>query len=177
MAVSVQRLLPSARQVITVLDAGDPAPDFDLPRPTTTGSETYRLSAAAQEGPVVLAFYPVSDVEGAGELLQALAAVDWRSFTDSLAILAVGVGSRTDHDKLADEVAVPFPLLLDQSAFFADQYGVVERAEGGTMGVRPALFVVGQDCFVQYGWAAGAAEANEPATLPLDEIQSVVASN
>lgn len=164
-----------------MLDAGDPAPDFDLPRPTTEGSETYRLSAAAQEGPVVLVFYPVADTAGAASLLRELAAVDWSNVTDGLAILGVGVGDQTDHDRLAGEVDLPFPLLLDQRGFFADMYGVLEPVGEDAVRVRPALFVVGEDCFVRYAWAAGDTEGDgtdpdDPVKLPLDEVQSAIAS-
>lgn len=160
-----------------MLDAGDPAPDFDLPRPTTEGSETYRLSAAAQAGPVVLAFYPVADTASAAELLRELATVDWESVTDALAILGVGVGDRDSHDRLADEVAVPFPLLLDQDGFFADRYGVLDSVDERTVRVRPALFVVGEDCFVRYSWVAADSDADADGSLPLDELQAALASN
>lgn len=160
-----------------MLDAGDPAPDFDLPRPTTTGSETYRLSAAARAGPVVLVFYPVADTAGAAEMLRELAAVDWASVTDSLAILGVGVGDRDSHDRLADAVEVPFPLLLDQDGFFADQYGVLDLVDEQTARIQPALFVVGEDCFVRYAWATGDPDGEQDAALPLDEVQTAVASD
>lgn len=169
-------MLPVAKLPV-MLDAGDPAPDFDLPRPTTTGSETYRLSAAAQAGPVVLAFYPVADTAGAVEILRELTAVDWASVADSVAVLGVGVGDRESHDRLADEVDVPFPLLLDQDGFFADMYGILEPVDERTVQVRPALFVVGKDCFVRYSWSAADSDADGDGSLPLDEVRSAVASD
>lgn len=160
-----------------MLDAGDPAPDFDLSRPTTTGSETYRLSAAAREGPVVLAFYPVGDTASAAVLLRELAAVDWASVADGLAVLGVGVGDRGSHDRLADEVDVPFPLLLDQDGFFADMYGVLDPVDERTVEVRPAVFVVGEDCFVRDAWSAGDPTEERDEWPPLDALLSAVASN
>lgn len=159
-----------------MLDAGDPAPDFDLPRPTTVGSETYRLSAAAQAGPVVLAFYPVADTAGATAILRELAGVDWASVTDGLAILGIGVGDRSSHERLAADVDVPFPLLLDQDGFFADQYGVLDPVDEQTVRVRPALLVVGEDCFVRYAWSAGDSVTNANESLPLDAVRTAVAS-
>ncbi|SFS00777.1 Peroxiredoxin [Halomicrobium zhouii] len=159
-----------------MLDAGDPALDFDLPRPTAGGSETYRLSAAAREGPVVLAFYPVTDTAESAKLLREIASVDWGAVTDRLSVLAVGVGDRASHDRLAEQVDVPFPLLLDQDGFFAERYGILEPLDERTIRVRPALFVVGEDCFVRYAWAAGDSAQNPGEDLPLDEIRSAVAS-
>jgi|GEM_PF-743358 len=159
-----------------MLDAGDPALDFDLPRPTTGGSETYRLSAAAREGPVVLAFYPVTDTAESAELLRELASVDWEAVTDSLSVLAVGVGPRASHDRLAEQVDVPFSLLLDQDGFFAERYGILEPLDERAVRVRPALFVVGEDCFVRYAWAANDSARDPEDGLPLDEIRSAVAS-
>lgn len=159
-----------------MLDAGDPAPDFDLPRPTTDGSETYRLSAAAREGPVVLAFYPVAYTTGAAELLRELTAVDWASVTDSAAVLGVGVGDQASHERLAGEVDVPFPLLLDGDGFFADRYGILEPVGDGAVRVPRALFVVGEDCFVRYAWSEADPAVDHDESLPLEEIQSAVTS-
>ena len=155
-----------------MLDAGDPAPDFDLPRPTAEGSETYRLSAAAREGPVVLAFYPVADTDRTSELLGDLAGVDWAAHADRLAVLGVGVGELASHDRLADDVDVPFPLLLDRDGYFANQYGVLELLGNDAVRVRPALFVVDGSCFVRYA-RVGTDEDSSP---PLDGVQSALAS-
>lgn len=161
-----------------MLDAGDPALDFDLPRPTADGSETYRLSAAAREGPVVLAFYPVAETAGAASFLRELAAADWDAVADGFSVLAVGVGDRGSHDRLAEQVDVPFPLLLDQDGFFAGRYGILDPLDDRTVRVRPSVFVVDENCFVEYAWAAGDADqASDPAaSLPLDEVRSALAS-
>lgn len=153
-----------------MLDAGDPAPDFDLPRPTAEGSETFRLSAALRDGPVVLAFYPAADTDGAAGLLSELAAIDWASVTDSIAILGVGVGGLDDYERLDDAVDVPFPLLLDPDGYFADKYGVLEPVDEETVRVRPSVFVVDQNCFVEDGWSTGPGE--DP--LSLDTVRQTV---
>ena len=160
-----------------MLDAGDPAPDFDLPRPTAEGAETYRLSAAAGEGPVVLAFYSLTDPERAARLLRELAAVDWASVTERLAVLAVGVGTPAAHEQVAARVDVPFPLLLDRQGFFADRYGLLEPVDEETVRVRPGLFVVGEDCFVRYSWAQADPATDAERSLPLDAVRAAIASN
>lgn len=157
-----------------MLDSGDPAPDFDLPRPTADGDEPYRLSAAAREGPVVVAFYPVADVDGAAALLGDLAAVDWAGVTDRVAVLGVGVGGGPDHERLGDAVEVPFPLLLDREGFFAERYGVLESVSGSEdgSGVRSSVFVVDERCFVRGVWTADETDWS----LPTDDVASAVAS-
>ena len=155
-----------------MIDAGDPALDFDLPRPTADGEETYRLSGAARVGPVVVAFYPVADADGSVALLRELADADWSSAADRFAVLGVGVGEPADHERLAAAVDVPFPLLLDRDGYFADGYGVLEPVGDDAVRVRRAVFVVDGDCFVRGAWAEGDGEDG----IPLDEITSTVAS-
>lgn len=155
-----------------MLTPGDPAIDFDLPRPTADGEPTYRLSAAAREGPVVLAFYPVTDAPGATDLLDELAGVDWRGATDGVAVLGVGVGPATAHERVTEAAAVPFPLLLDRDGYFADRYGVLEPVGDDEVRVRRSLFVVDESCFVRGAWTAPDGDGS----LPLDEVLSTVAS-
>lgn len=155
-----------------MLTAGDPAIDFDLPRPTADGPETYRLSAAAREGPVVLAFYPVTDVAGASELLDGLAGVDWRAVTDGVAVLAVGVGPSAAHERVTAAVDVPFPLLLDRDGYFAEGYGVLEPAGADAARVRRSLFVVDESCVVRGAWTVPDGDGS----VPLEEVRSAVAA-
>jgi peroxiredoxin len=159
-----------------MLEAGDPALDFDLPRPTTDGSETYRPSAAAQAGPVVLAFYPVADTAGSAALLRELAAVDWTDVADSIAIRGVGVGNGESHERLAAEIDVPFPLLLDRDGYFAERYGTLTPVDDRTVQVRAAVFVVDENCFVQYAWTASESDGDPADSLPIDEVRSAVGS-
>lgn len=155
-----------------MLGQGDPAPDFDLPRPTADGSETYRLSAAAREGPVVVAFYPLADADGAAGLVSALADVDWTSVADRVAVLGVGVGDLGAHDRLADDVDAPFPLLVDRDGYFAEHYGVLEPVGEDAVRARRALFVVDRDCAVRYAWCEGGVDESPP----LDAVTAAVAS-
>ncbi len=155
-----------------MLSPGDPAPDFDLPRPTADGSETYRLSAAAREGPVVVAFYPVADVEGASELLDRLAGVDWTAVVDRLAVLGVSVGEPAAHERVTAAVDVPFPLLLDRDGYFAEGFGVLEPAGDDAVRVRPSVFVVDRRCFVREAWTLD----DRDGSLPLEAVRSAVAA-
>ena len=152
-----------------MLDAGDPAPDFDLPRPLAEGDQTYRLSAAAHEAPVVVAFFGAD--ESGTALLRDLATVDWSQSIDRLSVLGVGVTDLGAVEALATDLDLPFPLLADTNDFFAERYdALAERPDGWRP--RRALFVVDQSCRFQFAWRADDSDA-EP---PLDDVLATLAT-
>lgn len=146
-----------------MLDAGDPAPDFDLPRPLTDGDQTYRLSAAAHEAPVVVAFFGLDDRTAGTELLDALAGVDWARVTDRLSVFGIGVGPLDAVEALATDLDLPFPLLADPNGFFAERYGVLAETPDGWRADR-ALFVVDQRCRIRFAWS------DSDDSIPLDDL-------
>lgn len=160
-----------------MLDDGDPAPDFDLPRPSTDGAATYRLSAAAREGPVVVAFFPASeqssgtDRRPASALLGDLASVDWGSVTDRLSIYGIGVGTPAAVAGLADELDLPFPLLADAGGYFASEYGVLTE-RGQEAHVRRGLVLVDRNCRIRFVWRA----EDPDETPPIDDLTSSLAT-
>jgi len=156
-----------------MLDAGDPAPDFDLPRPLADGDQTYRLSAAAHEAPVVVAFFDLDDRAAGTALLDALAGVDWARVTDRLSVFGIGVGPLEVVESLAAERDLPFPLLADPDGFFADRYGVLAETSDGWRAAR-ALFVVDQRCRIRFAWSdADAGRDEEP---PIEDLTGALGS-
>ena len=152
-----------------MLGDGDPAPDFDLPRPLADGDQTYRLSAAAHEAPVVVAFFP-GDESGTA-LLRDLWAVDWSRSIDRLSVLGVGVADLDTVESLATDLDLPFALLADPNAFFAERYdALVERPDGWRP--RRALFVVDQSCRFRFAWRADDPSADPP----IDDVLAALAS-
>ncbi|WP_315908446.1 redoxin domain-containing protein [Halapricum hydrolyticum] len=144
-----------------MLEAGDPAPDFYLSAANAPGAE-YMLSAAADAGPVVLAFVP-DDESAARPLLEALAGVDWAQVVDRLSVFGIG----TDPDALARLAeGLPFPVLHDRGGYVTDLYGV-GRTTGG---LRRALVVADPRCVIRFAWEVS--DANDQ--VPLDELQSAV---
>ena len=146
-----------------MLGDGDPAPDFDLPRPLAEGDQTYRLSAAAHEAPVVVAFFAAD--ESGTALLRELAAVDWSQSIDRLSVLGVGVADLDTVERLVTDLDLPFPLLADPNAFFAERYDALAETPTGWR-PRRALFVVDQSCRFQFAWRADDPDA-EP---PIDDV-------
>lgn len=153
-----------------MLDDGDPAPDFDLPRPSADGDQTYRLSAAARQAPAVVAFVPPD--EHGTDLLQSLAGVDWTAAVDRLSVFGVVVDSLDAVEALATDLALPFPLLADPNAFFAERYDALVEAAGGAR-PRRALFAVDQRCRLRFAWRADDQRSEPPLDDLLDALRSL----
>ncbi|MDS0258388.1 redoxin domain-containing protein [Haloarcula sp. S1CR25-12] len=144
-----------------MLDAGDPAPDFDLDGTDGQTVGAYRLSAAAQRAPVLVAFYTADFEPRCRAYLEALRDTDWAALTDAIAVLGVAPGSIDDHRAFAADLELPFPLLADHPGVDA-QFGV-QRSDGST---RRAAFLVDGRCRVQFAWA-------DPETAETPDIEPV----
>jgi len=144
-----------------MLNPGDPAPDFDLQGTTDGGVGPYRLSAATNRAPAVVAFLPGDDPDSRN-LLTELAETDWAGVSDAVAVFGVVQAHIDDCRSLAASLSLPYPLLSD-TAGVADQFGV--RKQDGN--VRRAVFVVDQRCRVQ---AATAFDDSGGTALELDAI-------
>ncbi|MFC6973930.1 redoxin domain-containing protein [Halomicroarcula sp. GCM10025709] len=151
-----------------MLDAGDPAPDFDLQGTANGGSGAYRLSAAAGQAPVVVAFYTEDFAPRCRRYLAALRDTEWRELTDGIAVFGVAPGDMADHRSFAAELGLPFPLLIDHAGVDA-QFGV-QRPDGTT---RRAAFLVDSRCRVRFAWADdGSGEVPDIAPL-LDAVAAL----
>ncbi|KAA9397279.1 topoisomerase [Haloarcula sp. CBA1130] len=130
-----------------MLSPGDPAPDFDLQGTTDGGVGAYRLSAATNRAPAVVAFLPGEDPDSR-TLLTELAQTDWASVSDAVAVFGVLPAGIDDCRSLAAALSLPYPLLADTHGV-ATQFGV--RKQGRT--VQRAAFVVDQRCRVRVATA------------------------
>lgn len=131
-----------------MLDAGDPAPDFDLDGTDGQLIGAYRLSAAAQRAPVLVAFYTADFEPRCRAYLEAIRDTNWADLTDAIAVFGVAPGEMDDHRQFAADLDLPFPLLVDHSGVDG-QFGV-QRPDGST---RRAAFLVDSRCRVRYAWA------------------------
>lgn len=148
-----------------MLDTGDPAPDFSLSR-VDDHYATYMLSAAAKEGPVVLAFFP-ADVSDARGLLSTLSGIDWGSLIDSVAVFAVGTDEGVGQQLVAD-LSPPFPVLQDRDGYVTDLYGVAPRTDGP--GPRRTLVLADQSCTIEWRWEA----ADPSESVPVEALERAV---
>ncbi|WP_336339000.1 redoxin domain-containing protein [Haloarcula brevis] len=138
-----------------MLDTGDPAPDFDLPGTAADGVGTYRLSAATNRAPAVVAFVPGGDPASRG-FLEALAEADWATVADAVAVFGVLPANVDDCRSLAAALSLPYPLLADTHGV-ATQFGV-GKPDGS---VQRAAFVVDRRCRVHAATTVGDSDESE----------------
>jgi peroxiredoxin Q/BCP len=123
------------------VDAGDAAPDFELPG---TGGKTYRLSDYRGRK-LILAFYPgdfttvctkqFCSYRDEGERLDGLGAE----------VLGISPQSVESHERFVKEMSLNVPLLADEDKEVARAYGVL----AGPM-VRRAIFVIDEEGIVRH---------------------------
>jgi peroxiredoxin Q/BCP len=139
-----------------MLSPGDPAPDFDLQGTADGGAGAYRLSAATNRAPAVVAFAP-GDASDSRPLLTELAQTDWASVPDAVAVFGVLPAGIDDCQSLASALSLPYPLLADTHGVAA-QFGV--REQDGS--VQRAAFVVDQRCRVRVATAFDDTDGTAP---------------
>jgi peroxiredoxin Q/BCP len=127
-----------------VVEAGEPAPDFEL---KSDSGETVSLSSLKGK-PVVLYFYPRDDTPGC--TAQACAIRDaWGEFqAKGAVVLGVSPDDEASHVKFKEKYDLPFPLLADPDHKVAEAYGAWgERKNYGKtyMGIKRSTFVIGPD--------------------------------
>ena len=136
---------------MTTVQAGDPAPDFTLPR---SGGGTVSLHDLRGKE-VVLYFYPKDDTSGCTK--EACSFRDMHSDLTKADVVVLGVSpdSVQSHDRFAQKYNLPFALLADTDHQVAEAYGVwVEKSMYGKkyMGIQRATFLVGEDGRIKHIW-------------------------
>lgn len=149
-----------------MIEPGDSAPNFSL-SPADEPYASFMLSAAAGKGPVVLAFVP-SEESLARPFLESIAAVEWSSVIDTVAIFAIGPDTDSIRELAADG-DLPFPILSDGDGYVFESYEIPTR-EGGEP--RRSVVLTNPLSTVEFTWSADD-EDDEP---PLDGLQSAVAA-
>jgi peroxiredoxin Q/BCP len=123
------------------VDAGDTAPDFELPG---TGGKTYKLSDYRGRK-LVLAFYP-----GDFTAVCTKQFCSYRDNSDRLDrlgadVLGISPQSVESHERFTEEKRLNVPLLADEDKSVAKAYGVL----AGPM-VRRAIFVIDEEGIVRH---------------------------
>jgi peroxiredoxin Q/BCP len=135
-----------------MVDVGDTAPDFSLP---STDGSVISLAQFRGKQPVILYWYPKDDTPGC--------TTEACSFRDNLAVLqgkgGAVLGASPDsvksHVKFTSKFSLNFPLLADEGAAVAQQYGVwVEKSMYGRtfMGIERTTFLIDTDGKVAAVW-------------------------
>ena len=134
-----------------MIDVGQAAPDFTLPR---DGGETLTLSAL-QPKTVVLFFYPKDDTSGCTK--EAI------GFTENLAafeaagatVIGISKDSVKKHDKFIAKHELGVPLVSDEESDVCEQYGTwVEKSMYGKkyMGIERSTFVIDGKGKISHVW-------------------------
>jgi peroxiredoxin Q/BCP len=133
------------------LEAGETAPDFDLP---TDGGG--RISLAGLKGrKVVLYFYPKDDTSGC--TAEAIAFNGLRREFEAAGVHLLGVSpdSVKSHDKFKKKHDLDFALAADEGKSTLEAYGVwQEKSMYGKkyMGVERTTFLIGADGRIARVW-------------------------
>lgn len=126
------------------LNAGDKAPDFDLPR-----DGGGRVSPADFAGkPLVLFFYPKDDTTACTAESISFTALAADFAKAGAAILGISPDTVKSHDKFVRKHALSVPLASDEEKTMAMAYGVWRQKSmyGRTyMGVVRSTFLIGAD--------------------------------
>jgi peroxiredoxin Q/BCP len=134
-----------------ILDAGDPAPDFDLP---ADGGAKASLSALKGKK-VVLYFYPKDDTSGCTAEAIAFNGLRAKFTAAGAALLGVSPDSASSHDKFKRKHGLKFPLAADENKTILEAYGVwQEKSMYGRkyMGVERTTFLIGADGKIAKVW-------------------------
>ena len=145
-------------------EKGDLAPDFTL---TDQDGREHTLSTYKGET-VVLYFYPRDDTPGCTK--QAC------GFRDNYATLlntgaqlfGISTDSEKSHIKFREKYSLPFPLLVDNDAKIAEEYGAWgEKVLYGrkSIGMTRCTFIIGSDGKFQKIWKRAQAAKNPEAVL------------
>ena len=145
-------------------DAGDPAPDFTLPR---DGGGEVSLSALAPHR-VVLYFYPKDDTTGC-----TLEAQDFTTLAPAFeaagtTVIGVSKDSVASHDRFASKHGLSLILASDADGPVCEAYGVwgEKQMYGKTyMGIERATFLIGGDGRIVRVWRKVSAKGHAQEVL------------
>ncbi len=134
-----------------MIDIGDNAPDFTLPR---DGGEDVTLSKELS-GAVVLYFYPRDDTSGCTR-----EAVDFTGLASEFAaaetkVFGISKDTVAKHDKFRDKHELGIPLLSDADSDVCERYGTwVEKSMYGKkfMGIERTTFLIDKTGTVRSVW-------------------------
>jgi peroxiredoxin Q/BCP len=134
---------------MSMIEQGQPAPDFELP---DQNDAPVRLSLL-RGAPVVLYFYPKADTPGC--TTQACGVRDHRADYERLGARVLGVSPDPGKAvaKFAGKFDLDFTLLADADHAVSEAYGVwVEKSMYGRtyMGVQRATFIIDADGIVAH---------------------------
>jgi peroxiredoxin Q/BCP len=134
-----------------MLNDGDKAPDFTLPR---DGGETVKLSQFNGK-PVVLFFYPKDDTPGCTSEAVGFSARLDEFHRAAAEVIGISPDSAKSHEKFRDKHGLTVMLLADEDREAIEAYGVWgEKSMYGKtyMGVERSTFIIGKNGEIVRSW-------------------------
>jgi peroxiredoxin Q/BCP len=134
-----------------LLNAGDPAPAFELPN---SKGDTARLSDYSGKS-LILFFYPKDDTEACTREAVAFSEMRTRFSRKGAALLGVSRDSIADHQAFAKKHALKVALGSDEDGAVCNAYGVwAEKQLYGRkfMGIVRSTFFIGKDGLIRHVW-------------------------
>ena len=134
-----------------MLDVGDTAPDFTLPR---DGGGTVTLSALRPKT-VVLYFYPRDDTSGCTRQAQGFTEHLEAFSAAGAVVLGVSKDTVAKHDKFRDKYELGVGLLSDADSDVCERYGTWTQKSmyGKTFfGIERSTFVIDGTGTVRHAW-------------------------
>jgi peroxiredoxin Q/BCP len=132
-------------------DAGQPAPDFTLPR---DGGGEVTLSSLRPK-PVVLYFYPKDDTSGCTREAIDFTRLAGEFEAAGAVVLGVSRDGVAQHDRFRDKHGLTVTLLADADGQVCEAYGVwVEKSMYGRkfMGIERSTFLIDGAGVVRGAW-------------------------
>ena len=123
------------------VEAGQPAPDFDLP---ADGGGRVRL-ANFKGRPLVLYFYPKDDTPGCTKEAQGFTAALPEFAAAGVAVVGLSKDSVASHEKFKAKYDLSFALASDEAGSVVEAYGSwVEKSMYGrrSMGIERSTFLI-----------------------------------
>ncbi len=146
------------------LATGDRAPDFEL---ADDSGHLHRLADYAGQT-VVLYFYPRDDTPGCTKQACSFRDTIGEISAEGAIVLGVSVDTAESHRKFRAKYDLNFPLLVDEGASVATEYGAWgEKTLYGrtSIGMTRASFIIGPDGLLTKVWKRARAADHAEAVL------------
>jgi thioredoxin-dependent peroxiredoxin len=133
------------------VQAGQPAPEFDLP---TAGGGRARLADFRGKA-LVLYFYPRDDTPGCTKEAQGFAEAYPEFRAAGIELVGVSKDDTASHEKFKAKYGLPFMLASDETGAVVEAYGSwVEKSRYGRiyMGIDRSTFLIDGDGIVRRVW-------------------------
>jgi peroxiredoxin len=147
-----------------MLSTGSDAPDFALPGTDPDGTEPseYSLSAALEEGPVVVTFYLFDFHPACTEHVCDLHDLAWFDLEEGVTVYGISTDRTFSHQAFAESESLDVQLLSDSDGTVAESYDALyDEFKGHKRIAKRSVYVVDTDGTIAYAW-----QTEEPQKQP-----------